>query len=33
VKAKLAAPAEVSGLMDAVAYQSFISAKEKDASA
>ena len=33
VKTKIAAPAELSGLMDAVAYQAFISAKEKDASA
>jgi glycine cleavage system H protein len=33
VKVKVAAPGEVAGLMDAAAYQAFISAKEKEASA
>jgi glycine cleavage system H protein len=33
IKIKLAAPAEVSGLMDAAAYQTFISDKEKETSA
>ena len=33
VKVKLAQPAEVSGLMDAAAYQTYVSEKEKEASA
>jgi glycine cleavage system H protein len=33
IKIKLAAPAEVAKLMDAAAYQTFISDKEKEASA
>jgi glycine cleavage system H protein len=33
IKIKLAAPAEVSKLMDAAAYQTFISEKEKETSA
>ena len=33
VKVKVAAPAELSALMDAAAYQAFVSAKEKEASA
>ena len=33
IKVKVAAPAEISALMDAAAYQAFVSEKEKEASA
>ncbi len=33
IKAKLANPAEVTGLMDAAAYEAYIAAKQKEASA
>ena len=33
VRVKIANPAELSGLMDAAAYQSYVAEKEKDASA